>query len=139
MTQLGTKHKLTTAYHPQTNGQTERTNQTLEQYLRNYVNYQQNDWTKWLPTAQLAYNSAISESTRTLPFFANYGYEPDIIKDARGIINNLAATVAATEMKSLHNTLKQELSFVNKRMTHYANKKRVKGLPLKEGDTVYLL
>ena len=92
-----------------------------------------------MPTAQLVYNSAISESTRTLPFFANYGYEPNIIKDARGTTNNLVATVATTEIKSLHDTLKQELSFVNKRITHYVNKKRVKGPPLKEGDIIYLL
>jgi len=92
-----------------------------------------------LPTAQLTYNSITSKSTRTLPFFANYSYKPNIIKDTRGIMNNLAATVAATEIKSLHNTLKQELSFINERITHYTNKKRVKGPPLKEGDTVYLL
>ena len=88
---------------------------------------------------QLVYNSATSKSTRISPFFTNYSYEPNIIKDTRGTINNLVVTVTTTEIKSLHNTLKQELSFVNERITHYANKKRVKGLPLKEGDTVYLL
>ena len=49
--QLGNKHKLSTAYHPQTDGQTERTNQTLEQYLRSYVSYQQDDWVRLLPLA----------------------------------------------------------------------------------------
>ena len=49
MAQLGIKHKLSTAYHPQTDGQTERMNQTLEQYLRCYVNYEQNNWVKLLP------------------------------------------------------------------------------------------
>ena len=75
-----------------------------------------------MPTAQLAYNSATSESTRILPFFANYGYKPNIIKNTKGITNNPVATVATTEIKSLHNTLKQELSFINKRITHYVNK-----------------
>ena len=92
-----------------------------------------------MPTVQLAYNSATSESTRTSPFFANYSYEPNIVKNTRGTTNNPIATVATTEIKSLHNTLKQELSFVNERITYYANKQRVKGLPLEEGDTVYLL
>jgi outer membrane protein assembly factor BamD (BamD/ComL family) len=45
---MGIKQRLTTAYHPQANGQTERTNQTVEQYLRHYVNYQQNDWVVYL-------------------------------------------------------------------------------------------
>lgn len=44
MAQLGVKHKLSKAYHPQTDGQTERMNQTLEQYLRCYVNYEQDNW-----------------------------------------------------------------------------------------------
>jgi hypothetical protein len=47
----GVHHKLSTAYHPQTDEQTERLNQTMEQYLRYYVNYQQNNWVKLLPTA----------------------------------------------------------------------------------------
>ena len=138
MKQLGTKHKLSTAYHPQTNGQTERTNQTLEQYLRNYVSYRQDDWASWLPTAQLAYNTAESEATGTSPFFANYGTDPDLVKSTLGDTNNTAATVKATEIRELHQELRKELSFVNKKMAHYANRQRVKGPPLKEGDAVYL-
>jgi len=71
---------------------------------------------------QLAYNSVTSKSTGILPFFANYSYEPNIIKDARGTINNPVAIVAAIEIKSLHNTLKQELSFINERIMYYVNK-----------------
>ena len=62
--QLGVKHKLSTAYHPQTDGQTERLNQTLEQYLRCYVNFEQNNWVTLLPMAQFAYNSHKNETTR---------------------------------------------------------------------------
>lgn len=53
---LGVRHRLFTAFHRQTDGQTERTNRTLEQYLRCYVNYPQNDWVQLLPLARLAYN-----------------------------------------------------------------------------------
>ena len=52
--QLGTKVKLSTAYHPQTDGQIEQTNQTLEQYLRHYINFKQNKWIDLLPLAQFA-------------------------------------------------------------------------------------
>ena len=74
MALLGANHKLSTAFHPQTDGQTERLNQTLEQYLRSYVNHQQDNWVQILPMAQFAYNSATAEATKVSPFFANYGY-----------------------------------------------------------------
>ena len=74
MALLGANHKLSTAFHPQTDGQTERLNQTLEQYLRSYVNHQQDNWVQILPIAQFAYNSAMIEATKVSPFFANYGY-----------------------------------------------------------------
>ena len=65
---MGVQHKLSTAYHPQTDGQTERLNQMLEQYLRNYVNYQQDNWVELLPVAQLAYNTAKNATTGCTPF-----------------------------------------------------------------------
>ncbi|SLM40434.1 reverse transcriptase domain protein [Lasallia pustulata] len=82
--QLGIKHKLSTAYHPQTDGQTERTNQTLEQYLRCYVNYEQNNWVSMLPTAQFAFNNAPGP-TGISPFYANYGKHPEISRDPRSL------------------------------------------------------
>ncbi len=63
--------RLSTAFHPQTDGQTERVNQVLEQYLRSYCSYQQDDWAELLPLAEHAYNSAVSESTKMSPFEAN--------------------------------------------------------------------
>ena len=68
---------MSTAFHPQTDGQTERVNQVLEGYLRHYSNFQQDDWAELLPLAEHAYNTATSESTKDLPFFANYGFNPE--------------------------------------------------------------
>jgi hypothetical protein len=65
-----------TAFHPQSDGQTERVNQTLEQYLRIYCDYQQDDWHQLLPLAEFVYNNSQNSSTRVSPFFANYGYHP---------------------------------------------------------------
>ena len=75
---LGTDRLLSTAYHPETDGQTESLNAGMEQYLRAYVTYQQDDWAKWLGLAEFAANNAISESIQCSPFFANYGYHPQI-------------------------------------------------------------
>ena len=73
---LGVGQNFSTAYHPQTDGQTERTNQTLEQYLRIYCNYGQDNWVSLLPAASFAYNNGKSASTSQSPFYANYGYHP---------------------------------------------------------------
>ncbi len=77
MEHLGVDLNLSTAFHPQTDGQTERINQVLEAYLRHYSNFQQDDWADLLPLAEHAYNTATSESTKVSPFFANYGFNPE--------------------------------------------------------------
>ena len=63
-----------TAYRPQLDGQTERVNQTLEQYLWIYCDYQQDDWHQLLPLVEFVYNNTQNSSTHISPFFANYGY-----------------------------------------------------------------
>ena len=69
---------FTSDYHSEGDGQTERTNQTLEQYLHVYCNYQQDNWSKLLPLAEFAYNNAPNATTGVSPFFANKGYHPNI-------------------------------------------------------------
>jgi len=61
-------------YHPQTDGQTKRLNQMLEQYLQHYVNYAQNNWSEILPVVQFVYNATPQEGIKMSPFKANYGY-----------------------------------------------------------------
>ena len=73
---LGIETKLSTAYHPETDGQMERTNQELEQYLRMYINHRQNNWAEWLVTAEFAFNNKIHTATKSSPFQVNYGREP---------------------------------------------------------------
>jgi len=64
------------AYHPQMDGQTERINQKLEQYLRVFINHRQEQWPDWLGTAEFAYNNKVHTATKILPFKANYGQDP---------------------------------------------------------------
>jgi len=73
---LGTKRKLSTAYHPQTNGQMERINQEIGMFLQHYVNYQQDNWTDWLATAEFSYNDKKHMITRRTPFELNFGRHP---------------------------------------------------------------
>jgi len=73
---LEIKSKLSMAFHPQTDGQTERVNQELKQYLGMFIDHRQEQWPEWLGTAEFAYNNKMHSSTRTSPFKANYGQNP---------------------------------------------------------------
>ena len=66
--------KPSSAWHPETNGQTERINAELESHLRMFINWAQDDWAISLPLAEFAGNNTTSETTRLFPFFANYGF-----------------------------------------------------------------
>ena len=72
---LGIQTKLSTAYHPQMDGQTERINQELEQYLRVFIDHRQEQWPYWLGTAEFTYNNKIHVAIKTSLFKANYGQD----------------------------------------------------------------
>ena len=103
------KRRLSTAFHPQTDGQTERQNQTLEQYLRSYVNYHQDDWVYWLPVAEFAYNNSVHSATGYTPHFALTGCHARLEVDyaevdrevpaARERVETLAETRAELEKR----------------------------------------
>jgi len=70
---LGTTKQLSTAYHPQTDGQTERINQEIGMFLKHYINYQQNNWTEWLAAAEFQYNNKRHAATERTLFELNFG------------------------------------------------------------------
>lgn len=76
MTALRIAPAPSTAYHPETDGQTERTNQTLETYIRHFTCHQQDDWSDWLPMAEFTFNNSVSSSTKLTPFFSWQGFHP---------------------------------------------------------------
>ena len=76
MRALGVDLSLSTAYHPRTDGQTEIVNQLLEQYLRCFTNYLQDDWIELLHFAEFAYNNAEHSSTKISPFYTCTGQHP---------------------------------------------------------------
>ena len=78
---VGTMHCKTTAYHPQSDGQTERMNKVLEDMLRHYISPQQNNWDELLPMAEFAINNAYQESIGHTPFYLNFGRHPRLPTD----------------------------------------------------------
>ena len=84
---------VSTAFHPETDGQTERVNKTLQQYLQSYCSYKQDDWASLLPLAEYAYNTSTSEYSKLSPFEINYGFIPrtnwlGAVSDKQGIHPN---------------------------------------------------
>ena len=75
---LGIKQNASTVFHPRTDGQSEKTNQKLEQFLRFYVNAKQNNWAQFLSLAKFAFNSWRNESTKKSPFELLIGYNPSV-------------------------------------------------------------
>ena len=75
-TLLDTKLSMSTAFHPQTDGQSERANRTLEDMLRAYCHDRQDTWDTRLSAAEFAYNNSVNESTGYTPFFLDYGRHP---------------------------------------------------------------
>jgi len=93
--------KLSTAFHLQTDGQTECANQELEQYLRMFVDYRQEQWLDWLGTAEFAYNNKVNSSTKVLPFIANNGQNPRMGFEMRKKEKVLRAEEFAAKMKEI--------------------------------------
>ncbi|KAL5596424.1 uncharacterized protein BROUX77_007108 [Berkeleyomyces rouxiae] len=137
---LGIKQNLSTAFHPQTDGQTERVNSILEQYLRGYTNYRQDNWADLLPLAEFSYNDSESSSTMLTPFFANHGFHPRSGRESlpvsveKGPLRNFVK-----ELDNICQFLKTEITWSRERMTEYANRHKSSAPLLREGDLVWLL
>ena len=101
---------FTSGYHPEGDGQMECTNQTLEQYLHVYCNYQQDNWADLLPLAEFAYNNALSTTTRISPFFANKGYHPNISVHLERDLTSAHAREFAVNLDELHQELQKQIS-----------------------------
>jgi len=106
---------FTSGYHPKGDGQTKCMNQTLEQYLCVYCNYQQDNWSELLPLTEFAYNNALSATTGVSPFFANKGYYPNITVHSERDIASSQAHDFAVDLDDLQSTLKAEISAAQQR------------------------
>jgi len=135
---LGIKMKLSTAFHPQTDGQTERMNQELEQYLRFFVEHRQKDWPEWLVAAEFVVNNKVHTATKVLPFMANYGKELGMGEDIRRKGKAESATMFVERMKKVQEEAEAALRKTQEEMKKYVDKRRKESEVWRKGDQVLL-
>ena len=135
---LGIKGNPSMAYHPQTDGQTERVNQEVKEFLTIFVNNKQDDWSEWLPIAQFCHNDRQHSATKHSPFFLNYRRHP-----RKGIEPLPNLTVPAVEtllknMTSARDKASVALKEAAERMKIQYDKNKQQARQYKKGDKVYI-
>ena len=105
---------FTSGYHPEANSQVEQTNQTLEQYLHIYYDYQQDNWSELLPLVEFAYNNVPSTTTGVFPFFANKGYHPNLSVYPERDIASSRVCDFVLNLDKLQDMLKEEIAKAQK-------------------------
>ena len=135
---LGIKSKLLTAFHPQTDKQTERVNQELEQYLRMFIDHRQEQWPEWLGMTEFAYNNKVHSSTRTSPFKANYRQDPRKGFEGRKKEKYIGVEKFVERMKKIQEEAKVVLGKAQVDMKKYADRKRLDIEEYKVEDLVML-
>ena len=138
---LGISPRLSTAFHPETDGQTERANPTVMQYLRAFVSHQQDDWSDWLPVAEFVANNQQSETTQTTPFFAYTGHHPrrsfDLSPPTR-LLENIEGLETATKLNEIHELVRAAIRYAQEKQQQDAIKSRVPAPAYQPGDKVWL-
>ncbi|KAF4476972.1 Transposon Tf2-6 polyprotein [Colletotrichum fructicola Nara gc5] len=141
---LGIEQRLSTAYHPQTDGGPERMNQEIQAYLRNYVTYSQKDWACNLPAAQLALCSRDNSAIGMSSFFLEHGYNPEPIKvkeadpaSSEGTREGQARKLV-TRLQDVMDMAQSTLASTQQRYEELANRKRQPTERLEVGDKVWL-
>ena len=133
---LGIKMNMSSANHPQTDGQSERSIRTLEQYLRSYIDYNQEDWDDWLPLGEFSCNNSVSGTTTLSPFEVVFGGAPRSPMDIVMGTNNNPTSVDYVK-KIRENVLRAQecMKKAQERYAKYADKGK-KDLELNVGDEV---
>jgi len=124
---LGIETRLSTAFHPQMDGQTERMNQELEQYFWFFMEHRQKDWPEWLGSAEFAVNNKIHMATKALPFMVNYGREIRMGEDIRKKGKVESAMEFVERMKKVHEEAGAILKKTQEEMKRYADRSRGNG------------
>ena len=129
---------MSTAFHPQTDGQTERMNQVIEAYLRPYLSQEQDDWAGLLPMAEFAYNNSAVNSTGLTTFYANYGWHPYANNPRSTEALHPASQAYSHWIQGAIEHARSALQETRDRMAKYADKSRAEAPEYKIGDAVIL-
>ncbi|MCO5615111.1 hypothetical protein L7F22_069400 [Adiantum nelumboides] len=134
---LGTNLLFSSAYHPQTDGQTERVNQILEEMLRHYIQNRLASWEEYLPLVEFAYNNAPHSVTGMTPFQAAYGHTP--LVPTNFVLQHKVALAdqLVQEMQDILIQVRDKLVHVQQKYQKQANKHR-QHAEFNEGDMVLL-
>ena len=135
---LGIKNKISTAFYSQTNRQTEMVNQELEQYLRMFIDYRQEQWPDWLEMTKFVYNNKVYSSTKTLPFKTNYEQDPRIGFEVRRKEKYKRMEKFVIKIKEVQKEAKAALRKAQKKMKKYTDRKRGEVNKYKVEDLVML-
>src|SRR5258705_8948046 len=129
---------FTSGYHPEGDRQTEHANQVLEQYLRGYMNYQQDNWVTLLLMAEFAYNNAMNATTGVSPFFANKGYHPELTSDLQAKTSSAEAQAFVADLECIQAELKENITQAQERYQKNVDKHRVEAPELNIGNQAYV-
>ena len=135
---LGIEIRLSTLYHPQTDGQIERMNQELEQYLRFFADHRQKNWPEWIVSAEFTVNNKAHSMTKVSPFIANYGREMRMGVDLRRKGKIEKATEFAERIRKVQEKVGAVLMRAQKKMKRQMDRRRKKAEAWKIGDRVML-
>jgi len=137
---LGITENFSTARRPQTDGQTGRANQEIEQYLRIFCNQRQSDWAEWLSCAEFALNNKVNASTGYSPFFLNYGRDPrrPLLPVRQAPTDIPRANEFAKQMDALTKETSAALQLAANAMKRSYDRSHRPGTPFAVGDLVLL-
>jgi len=135
---LGIQPRMSTAFHPQTDGQTERLNQTIEAYLRAFVGKEQDNWVRLLPMAEFAYNNSTTTGNGMSPFYANYGFHPAALDPPSTEPLNPASEAYANWMSTVHDESRKGLEEAQERMRRYTDPAKKEPPAYQVGDLAML-
>ena len=146
---LKIERRLSTSYHPETDGSTERRNQEVETYLRSFVAYHQGNWDSLCPIAQIALDNRPTTTTGVSPFFLVHGYDPTIISvtsdttyraEERGPPRNpqQRGELVFQKLRNAQDFAHSALASAQQRQESYANRSRDTPLSFQVGDKVWL-
>jgi len=125
-------------FHPQTDEQTERVNEELEQYLRIFIDHRQEQWPEWLGMAEFVYNNKAHSSTRTLPFKVNYKQDSRMGFEGRKKGKYQGAEKFIEKIKEIQEEAKAVLEKAQEEIKKYINRKRREVDDYKVRDLVML-